>query len=91
MQIPNIRKFEPFEKDSKHSNANSNHSKGIRSIRMQIRTIQKGFEVFECKFEPFERDSKYSNANSNHSKGILSNQMQIRTIRNGYEAFECKF
>ena len=37
MQIRAIRKgleafeikFEPFETDSKHSNANSNHSKGI--------------------------------------------------------------
>ena len=34
-------KFEPFKRDSKHSNANSNNSKGIRSIRMQIRTIIK--------------------------------------------------
>ena len=25
-------------------------SKGIRSIQMQIRTIQKGFKAFECKF-----------------------------------------
>ena len=68
MQIRTIRKgleafefkFEPFEKDSKHSNANSNHSKGIRSIQMQIRTIQKGFKAFECKFEPFEKNSKDS-------------------------------
>ena len=33
-------KFESFEKDSKHLNANSNHSNGIWSIRMQIRTIR---------------------------------------------------
>ena len=39
-------KFEPFEKDSKHSNANSNHSKGIRSIQMQIWTIRNVFEAF---------------------------------------------
>ena len=39
--------------------------KEIRSIRMQIRTIRKGFE-------PFERDSNHSNANSNHWKGIRS-------------------
>ena len=71
-------KFEPFERDSKHSNAHSNHSKGFRSIlmqiranskgigsiRIQIRTIGNGFEAFESKFEPFERDSKHSNANS---------------------------
>ena len=52
MQIPNIRKFEPFERDLKHSNANSNHSKEIWSIWMQIqiRTIEKGYEAFECKF-----------------------------------------
>ena len=64
MQILTIRKgfeafkfkFEPFERDLKHSNANSNHSKGIQSIRMQIQTIQKGFEAFEWKFESFERD-----------------------------------
>ena len=54
MQIRTIRKgfeafqfkFEPFERDWKHSNSNSNHSKGIRSIEMQIRTIRKGFEAF---------------------------------------------
>ena len=63
-------KFEPIEPDSKHSNANSNHSKGIRSIRTQIRTIQKRFEAIEFKFKAFEWDSKHSNANSNHSKGI---------------------
>ena len=84
-------KFKPFERDSKHlnansnhskkdlknSNANSNHSKGIRNIRMQILTIQKGFEgfkAFKCKFDPFERDS-----------------MQILNIRNGFEPFERKF
>ena len=68
-------KFEPFKWDSKNSNANSNHSKGIRSIRIQIWTIQKGFEAFECKFQPFERDRKVSNANSKHLKGIRSIRM----------------
>ena len=51
MQIHTIRtgleefegKFEPFERNSKHSN-------GIRSIRVQIWTIRMGFEAFECKF-----------------------------------------
>ena len=43
---------------------------------MQIGTIRKGFEAFECigkgfevvecKFEPFEKDSKHSNVNSNY-------------------------
>ena len=71
MQILTIRKgFEAFERDSKHSNAKSNHSKEIRSFRIQIQTIRKGFEVFETKFETFERDSKHSNAHSNHSKEI---------------------
>ena len=48
---------------------------------MQIGTIQKGFEAFECKFEPFERDSNHSKANSIHSKGILSSRMQILSLR----------
>ena len=32
-------KFEPFERDLKRSNPNSNHSKRIRIIQMQIQTI----------------------------------------------------
>ena len=35
--------FQPFEKDSDHSNANSNHSNEIWSILMEIWTIQKVF------------------------------------------------
>ena len=65
-------KFEPFERDLKHSSPNSKHSKGIWSTRMQILTIRKGFEAFESKFEPLERTFeafegglKLSNANSN--------------------------
>ena len=65
MQIRAIRKgleafefkFEPFERDSKHSNANSNHLKGIRRIQMEILTIWKGFEALNWEFEQFERDS----------------------------------
>ena len=49
----------------------------IRTIRMAILTIQKGFEAFECKFEPFE--------------GIQSIPIQIQTIRKGFEAFKYKF
>ena len=46
-----IRKeFEAFENYSKHSKSNSNHSKNIRRIRMQIRTIRKGFEALKFKF-----------------------------------------
>jgi len=36
-------KFEPFERDLKHSNANSNPLKGTESIRMQILTLWRGF------------------------------------------------
>ena len=72
-------KFEPFERDSKHSNANSNPSK------------RTNLEAFECKFEPFERDSKHSNANSNYSNRIQIIQIQIRTTQKGFEAFEYKF
>ena len=43
---------------------------------MQILTIRKWFEVFECKFEPFENDLKDSNANVNHLKGIRSIQFE---------------
>ena len=55
---------------------------------MQIRTIRKGYEAFECKFKPFETDL---NANSNYSKTVQSIRMYIQTIRKGIEAFECKF
>ena len=54
---------------------------------MQIRTIQKAFEAFECKFEVLKRDLKHSNANTNHSKGIWSIRMQILTVQKGSEAF----
>ena len=57
--------------DSKHSNANSNHSKGFQ---IEIWIIRKGFEAFEWKLEPFEKYSNNSNANSNHLKGIRSIQ-----------------
>ena len=77
--------------DSKHSNANSNHSKRIRRIQIQIGTIRKGFEAFEFKFESLQRDSKHLKANSNHSKEIWSIRMQILTIRKGFKAFDCKF
>ena len=59
MQILTIRtkfkafkwKFEFFERDSKHSYANSYHSKGIQSFQNQIQNIRKGFEAFKSKFE----------------------------------------
>jgi len=51
---------------------------------MQILTIRKGFETFECKFEQFERDSKHSDANSSYSKGIQSIRMHILTIEKGF-------
>ena len=47
MQIQTIPKgVEPFESDSKHLNTNSNHPKGIWSIRIQIQTFRKRFEAF---------------------------------------------
>ena len=54
---------------------------------MQIRTIRKAFEAFECNFEILKRDSKHSNANTNHSKGIRSIRMQILTVQKRFEAF----
>ena len=66
-----------FEQNSNKSNANSNHSKGIQSIQMQIRTTRKGFEAFESKFKPVKRDLK-------RSKGIRripSIRMEILTLR----------
>ena len=76
--------LEPFERVSKRSNTNSNHSKKILSIQLQIWTFLKGFEPFDCKFEPFEKDLKHSNAKSTHSKRIQSILMQVRTIRKGF-------
>ena len=92
MQIRTIRnrfeafetKFEPFEKGIRTlRKPNSIHSKGIRSIRLQIRNIQKGFHEFECTLQQFEKDSRHK-----HSKGIRSCRNQIRTIQKGFEAFE---
>ena len=64
MPIPTIWKgfeafefqLQPFERDSKHSNANSNHSNGIRSIQMPIQNVRTGIEALECKFQQFEQD-----------------------------------
>ena len=82
IQIPTILtihiQIQTIWKDSKHSNVNSNHSKGSR-------IIWKGFEGFKSKFE---RDSKHSNENSNHSKGVRTIQFQIQTI---WKGLECKF
>ena len=39
-------KFEPLETDLKHLNANSNHSKGIRRVQIQILSIRKGLGAF---------------------------------------------
>ena len=89
MKILTVRNgVEPFERDSKHSNPNSNE---IQNIRMEIRTIRKGFEASNSKFKPFERDLKHSNVNSNHSNGAKNIRMQILTIRKGFEAFKSKF
>ena len=66
-----------IQRDSKLSKPNSNDSKGIWSIWMQIRTIWKGFEPFESKFD-------HSNANSNHLKGIQRIQKELEA----FEAFK---
>ena len=96
-------KFEPLKPNSKHSNGNSNFSKGIQSILMQkwnplngIRTIQMHIESdshhLSSNFNyQVEQDSKRLNANSSYSKGIRSIWMQILTIWKKPEAFECKF
>ena len=100
MQILTIQiKFEAFESNSKHSNANSNHSKGIRSIWIQILRDLKHSNAnsnhsnqipsFERKFELFERESKH--LNGNHSNQTQSIRKQILTIWIKFEAFECKF
>ena len=75
-----------MERESKHSKPNSNPLNEI-----QIRTIRKGFEAFECKFEPFEIYSKHLNVNSNDLKGIRSIRIQIRTIWKEFEALDRKF
>ena len=67
MQILTIQKgfeefeyiFEPFKRDSKHSNSNGKHLKGIQNIRIQIRSIQ-------MQVQQFERNSIHSNENFNH-------------------------
>ena len=64
------------KRDPKHSNVNSNHSKGIRNIQIKIW---------------FERDLKHSNGYSNHLKGIRSIWMQILITRTKFKAFDCKF
>ena len=76
-------KFEPFERDSKHSNAyskgfyhsnaNFNYLNDIWNIRIQIVAIR-----------TIRTNLKHSNANSNHSN-------QIRMIWKRFKMFECKF
>ena len=88
-------------RDSNHSNANSNYSKGIL-------TIQTRFETFKCKFQAFQMDS---NANlrhsieilpfeskfeafkrdSNHSIAILNHLKGILTIRNRIWTIQMRF
>ena len=58
---------------------------------MQILTVLKGFEAFECKFQPYEWDLKHSDVNSNYWEGILTIRMQILTIWKEFDMFECKF
>ena len=76
MQIPAIQMwlealeciFEPYERDSNHSNANS----------------KQGFESFECEFGPFQRDSNRLKPNLNHLNEIGGIRMQLLTIWKGF-------
>ena len=90
-------KFEPFERDLKHSNPSSNHSKRIRSIWI--------------KFEPFETDSNHSKGiwsiriqNRTPRKEFEAFECKFEPFKRdskhlnansnhskGLEAFECKF
>ena len=52
----------------------------IRIIRMQIRTIRKGFEAFEI-------DPKYFNANSSNSKGIQAFECKFEPFESDSKHF----
>ena len=77
-------KFEPFKRDSKHSNGNSNHSNGIRNIQLQTWTTRMQVQAILTGFEPFEQVRIIQ-------KQIRTTHMQIRAIQTGFEPFECKF
>jgi len=73
-------KFEPFDRDSKHSsNVNSNHSKGFEAIECKFKLFKldskdsNGLKAFECKFEAFE--CKFEPV-----KEIQTIRMEIRSI-----------
>jgi len=58
--------FWPFKKDSKHLNANSNHSNEIQSILMQIWTLRS----IRMHILTIEKSSNNSNAYSTIEKGF---------------------
>ena len=75
--------------NSKHSNAMSNPSNEIQSIRMHILTIVKNSN---------DANSNYANEIQNTRMQLLTFwkefdafKFQIRTIQIKLEAFECKF
>ena len=84
-------KFQPFQQDSKHSNANSNHSNRIRSTRMSIPTIWSnsnhlnGIGSSQMQI-PTIRTGYWKHWNAN-----LNNLNEIPTIRMVFEALECQF
>ena len=77
--------FECFESLSNgsnwHSNANSNHLKWIRSIRMQIQTIRKGFESFESHLRGW-------NLHSNAPNLVRMLWIPFEWLEFAYECFE---
>ena len=102
-------KFEPFEK-SKHwkqiriirkiQSIRKCHSKWIRSIEMQIRTIRKDYKHSNSnsKHSKTIRNSKHSKAlkckfepferDSKHSNANSNHSKGIRSIRKGFKAFK---
>ena len=74
-----------FERDSKHSDPNSNHLKRIRSIRIHILNIRKGLDA----------NSNHSKGIRSNQMQIRTTRkgirMQVRSFLKGFEAFECKF
>ena len=71
------RKFQPFKRDLKHSNANFNHLNGIRRTRNANSNHSSRIWSTWMPILTIEWDLKHSNANSNHSNGILSFRMPI--------------
>ena len=75
--------------NSNHSNANSNHSKGILNGLNIIRMVRVPFEWLEFPFEWFEYHSNDSNLHSN-GWNLHSNALNlVRTVRIGIRMVTC--